>query len=54
MADNNEIDSLKLGIEVGDLSSSDIKNIKDLSSSLAALDKVLSSEFMKTWKLCRT
>ena len=47
MADNNEIDSLKLGIEVGDLSSSDIKNIKDLSSSLAALDKVLSSEFMK-------
>lgn len=47
MADNNEIDSLKLEIEVGDLSSSDIKNIKDLSSSLAALDKVLSSEFMK-------
>ena len=47
MADNNEIDILKLGIEVGDLSSSDIKNIKDLSSSLAALDKVLSSEFMK-------
>lgn len=47
MADNNEIDSLKLGIEVGDLSSSDIKNIKDLSSSLAALDEVLSSEFMK-------
>ena len=47
MADNNEIHSLKLGIEVGDLSSSDIKNIKDLSSSLAALDKVLSSEFMK-------
>lgn len=47
MADNSEIDSLKLGIEVGDLSSSDIKNIKDLSSSLAALDKVLSSEFMK-------
>lgn len=47
MADNNEIDSLKLGIEVGDLSSSDIKNIKDLSSSLATLDKVLSSEFMK-------
>ena len=47
MADNNEIDSLKLGIEVGDLSSSDIKNINDLSSSLAALDKVLSSEFMK-------
>ena len=47
MADNNEIDSLKLGIEVGDLSGSDIKNIKDLSSSLAALDKVLSSEFMK-------
>lgn len=47
MADNNEIDSLKLGIEVGDISSSDIKNIKDLSSSLAALDKVLSSEFMK-------
>lgn len=47
MADNNEIDSLKLGIEVGDLSSSDIKNIKGLSSSLAALDKVLSSEFMK-------